>query len=137
VAQEVRPVWQGFVGVQDAFAVQATHCPPLQTWSTPHVCPLASAVPVSTQAWVPVAHEVTPEWHGFAGVQATFAVQATHCPLLQTRSTPQAVPFASAAPASTHAWTPVVHEVTPEWHGFAGVQAALAAQATHCPPLQT
>jgi hypothetical protein len=137
VAHEVTPVWHGFEGVQARFALQATHCPPLQTWSTPQVVPFASAVPVSTQAWVPVAHEVTPAWHGFEGVQAALAVQATHCPPLHTWSMPQPVPFASAVPVSRQVSVPVAHEVIPAWHGLTGAQARFAAQTTHCPPLQT
>jgi hypothetical protein len=46
--------------------------------------PSATAVPVSRQVCVPVAQEVRPAWHGFAGVQAALAVQATHCPPLHT-----------------------------------------------------
>jgi hypothetical protein len=137
LAQEVAPAWQGFAGAHAALAVHGKHCPPLQTWSTPQAVPFASAVPASMQTWVPLAQEVTPAWHGFAGVHAEFMVQATHCPALQTWSTSQAVPFASAVPVSTQTWDPVAQEVTPERHGFAGVQAALALQATHCPPLQT
>jgi hypothetical protein len=138
VVHEVIPAWHGLAGVQARFAVQATHCPPLQTWSAPQAVPFASAVPVSTQVWLPVAHEVTPAWHGFAGVQAALAVQATHCPPLHTRSAPQVVPFASAVPF-TQTEVPLEQEVAPAWHSVSGcvVQVWFAAQATHDPALQT
>lgn len=62
VAHEVAPSLQtvGFV-VQETPAVQETQLPAaLHTRFVPHEVPAARLVAVSTQAWAPVAHEVTP-----------------------------------------------------------------------------
>ncbi len=42
IAQEITPAWQGLDGVQDWFAVQAEHVPPLQTMLVPHELPLSA-----------------------------------------------------------------------------------------------
>jgi hypothetical protein len=60
-----------------------------------------------------------------------------HVPPPQTRSVPQLVPFPTGAKVSTHSETPLVHDVAPTWHAFAGMQVAPETQAVHAPPLQT
>jgi len=71
-------------------------------------------------------------------VHATFAVQDTHAPVLQTWLVPQVVPFAFAAP-STQAEVPVAQLVAPSWQSVSGfvVQATPAVQEAHAPALQT
>jgi hypothetical protein len=50
---------------------------------------------------------------------------------------PHVVPSA-ACPLAVQTGAPVVHEITPVWHGFPeGVQAVPVAHATQLPPLQT
>ena len=133
VAQDVEPTWQGLVGVQLALAVHGEQVPALQTSLLAHVVPLATFVSVSTQTEVPVAQEVEPTWQGLVGVQLALAVHCVHVPLLQTSLLPHVVPFAAFAPVSTHVEAPVLHDVSPVWHGLAGVQAVPAVQATHDP----
>jgi hypothetical protein len=95
---------------------------------------------VSSQTEAPVAQLERPRWHGFAGVQARPAVQATQAPALQTWSAPQVAPSASGvagAVLSTQVEVPVAQLVTPRTQWFAGVQASPAVQATQAPALQT
>ena len=40
-------------------------------------------------------------------------------------------------PLSTHSEWPVLQEVDPVWHSFAGVQVLLSVQETHVPERQT
>ena len=125
VAQLVSPWWQGFAGVQARPAVQATQAPPLQTWSAPQVAPSASGVAgtvLSTQVEVPVAQLVAPRTQGFAGVQASPAVQATQAPALQTWSAPQVAP-SRTFPLSVHTAVPEPQTTVPVLQGFAGTQA--------------
>ena len=125
VAQLVGPWWQGFAGVQARPAAQATQAPALQTWSVPQVVPSASGVAgavLSTQVEVPVAQLVTPATQGFAGVQASPAVQATQAPALQTWSVPQVAP-SRTFPLSVHTAAPVPQVTVPVLQGFAGTHA--------------
>jgi hypothetical protein len=50
---------------------------------------------------------------------------------------PQELPSLRLVPESGQVWTPVLHEVVPEWHGFNGVHVLPAVQATQVPPLHT
>lgn len=87
-------------------------------------------------------HEVTPLAHAALALvpQARPAVQTTQLPpLLQTWLVPQLVPAALGL-ASTQAWAPVLHEVTPLRHDGLGLvpQAVPAVHDTQAPePLQT
>ena len=118
------------------FPTQAT----VSWWQSPpieHVVPmLATFVAVSTQAWAPVAQEVTPwtHWLGFVE-QARPAVQAAHVPdPLQTRFVPQLVPAAMGVVESAQVCAPVAHEVVPCTHWFGLVeQARPAVQPVHTP----
>jgi len=137
VAHEVVPAWQGFgglPGVQLALAVQDTHVPALQTSLLPHVAPFAAFAPVSTHVEAPVLHDVSPVWHGLAGVQAVPAVQATHDPdALHTWLVAHDVPVVTLTPVSTHTDVPVLHDVSPAWHALAGVHAVPDVHAKHDP----
>ncbi len=83
-SQVYAATWHGSVGaVQLRPGVQA-HTPVVQVSPAPQLVPFATLVPESTQTEVPVLHEVVPVWQGFAGVQATPAVQATQAPFEQT-----------------------------------------------------
>ena len=142
VAHDVMPVrhGSGFVA-QVRFAVQATHVPPLQTWSAPQVVPFGIWVVVSMQVCEPVAQEVVPARHGFGFVeQASPAVQEAHTPPLHTRFAPQDRPFGSGTAAlSTHVSAPVEQAVSPvrQKVGFV-VQTRPPVQAMQAPaPLQT
>lgn len=138
VLQLVVPVWHGLlVGLHEAPAVQATHDPLLQTSLVPHVMPLPAG-PDETHTDVPVAHDVLPARQTLPpGLQATFAVHATHAPPMQTSLVPHAVPSATLV-ALVHVDVPVEHEVVPVWHTLPlGLQAALAVHAPHWPLLQT
>jgi hypothetical protein len=121
VAQLVLPVWQGSAGVQAASATQPTHVPALQTWSVPQEVPSESGVPESTQVEVPVAQLVAPVWQGFAGVQATPAVQAAQVPPLQTAFVPQLVPLATL-PVSAQTGVPEAQSTTATRQGLAVAQ---------------
>jgi len=131
--------------VQATPAVQALHVPALQTRFVPQLVPSVTFVAASRQTEVPVEHEVVPLWQGFAGVQASPAVQALHVPALQTRFVPQVVPLATAIVESTQAPMGAIaieHDVVPVWHGFVGthatevqlVQTPLAWQVAVGPP---
>jgi hypothetical protein len=137
VAHEVVPTSHGFAGVHAAPETHALQTPASQTAPAPHVVPFATGVPVSTQAWTPVAHEVTPTSQAFAGVHAAPETHAVQAPALHTRSVPQVVPFATGVPVSAHVCTPVAHEVTPTSQAFAGVHAAPATHAVQAPALHT
>jgi hypothetical protein len=135
VAHDVAPIRHMFVGVQVVPAVQLLHVPPLQTLLLPHEVPSAT-LPVSAQAEVPVAHDVAPVRHMFAGMQVAPAVQLPHAPPLQTLLLPHEVPFATL-PVSAQTEAPVTHEIAPVRQAFAGVQAVPAVQSPHAPLLQT
>jgi hypothetical protein len=139
-AQEVTPVRHGSgLGPQAASATQATHAPPLQTWSVPHDVPFAICVPVSMQVCVPVAQENVPATHGFGLVaHVPPDTHAEQRPPLQTASVPHEVPFGSAVAESTQTDVPVVQDVTPVKQGSGlSVQATPAMHALQRPPLQT
>jgi hypothetical protein len=116
-------------------AVHAEHAPSSQTAFVPQVVPFV-ATPVSKQADVPVAHDVTPVWQAL-GVHALPATHPTHVPPLHTSFVPHDVPFASAVPSSVHTGTPEVQEVDPVWQAFVGVQVAPVVHALHAPLSQT
>jgi hypothetical protein len=103
VEQEVVPTSHGFAGVHDWPAVHETHWPVgSQTTFVPHEVPGAASVFVSTHVCAPVEHEVRPTWHGSAGVQSWFAVQATHAPVgSHTWFVPHDVPAGASAFVST------------------------------------
>ena len=81
----------------------------------PQVVPSKTFVVASTQTEVPVAHEVTPLWHGLAtNGQEAPVKHVLHVPALQTRvGPPHSVPFATGVPWSTQTEVPVAHEVAP------------------------
>jgi hypothetical protein len=141
VAQEVMPSRHAALGfvMQAALAVQGLHVPPLQTWFVPQLVPFGFAAP-SMQTCVPVSQEVMPSLQAGSGfvVQAALAVQVEQMPPLHTWFVPQSIPFDLGVP-STHSEVPVAQDVTPLRHAGFGllVQAALAVQALHVPPLQT
>ena len=135
VAHDVAPVRHAVAGVQVMPAVQLPQVPPLHTLLFPHEVPSAT-FPVSAQTEVPVAHDVAPVRHAFAGVQVVPAVQDPQTPPLQTLFVPQEVPSA-AFPVSAQTDIPVPHEVAPVRQAFAGVQAAPAVQAPQAPLLHT
>jgi hypothetical protein len=126
-----------FDGLQGVFAVQFTHDPLLQTWLFPQVMPSA-ALRGLVHTDVPVTHEVVPVWQTFAlGVQPTFAVQATHCPLLQTWLVPHDVPSATFV-ALLQLAVPEEQSVVPFWQTFPlGLHVVPDWQAPHIPLLQT
>jgi hypothetical protein len=62
----------------------APHTPVVQTRPSPHVVP-SSAGTSTPQTSAPLAHSVTPSWHGSpGGEQETPAVQEMHAPPLHT-----------------------------------------------------
>jgi hypothetical protein len=123
-------------GVHDLPAAQSTQAPELQTLSVPHVVPFMIAAPPSTQAGVPLAHEIVPEWQGFAGTHDVPAEHATHAPPLQTLPVAHDRPSA-ALPVSRHSGLPVLQVVVPTRQGFATAQAAPTLHAAQVPPPQT
>lgn len=110
--------------------------------SPSHTLPTPQAVPagrfaLSTQTAVPVVHEVTPTLQTLTDAHASPGVQATHWPVLHTRSVPHEAPLGLFAPV-TQIGAPAAHEMTPTWHRLAGVHAAPAVHAPQVPlPLQT
>jgi len=135
VAHDVAPVRQAFAGVQLTPAMQLPHAPALQTLLFPHEVPFAT-FPVSAQTDVPVAHDVAPVRHAFAGVQMTPAMQLLQVPALHTLLFPHEVPFATF-PVSAQTDVPVAHDVAPVRQAFAGVQMTPAEQAVQAPLPQT
>jgi hypothetical protein len=115
----------------------AVHDPLSQTSPVPHDVPLATGVLVSVHTATPVEQSVVPVSQGFEGVQAAFAVQEVHVPLLQTSFVPQVVPLAAFVPVSVHTAVPVEQSVVPAWHGLAGAQVAPCVHALHAPLLHT
>jgi hypothetical protein len=84
VAHDVAPTWHGFAaGVQATAAVQATHAPPLQTWSVPHVVP-SGAGPVSVHTAGPVSQVIAASWQGVAEGQEIPGVQLRNSQLAVT-----------------------------------------------------
>jgi hypothetical protein len=138
VAHDVTPFLQGLGFVVHASpAAHATQVPePLQTMSVPQPVP-GALLPPSMQVCVPVVQAVTPFLHavGFA-VHALPAVHATHVPALHTIPVPQPVPFPLSV-VSPHTGRPVVQEIEPFLHGFAGWQVMLIVHAPHVPSLHT
>jgi hypothetical protein len=142
VAQETIPTLHGDgLPLHALPPAHATQVPvPLQTMLLPQAVPAALAAP-STQVCAPVAQDVTPFVHAAPGFVAHGwpGAHSPHCPFaLQTWLAPQAVPAALGAP-STHACTPVAHDVTPFAHGFGlPVQDSPAVHVPHVPlPSQT
>ena len=109
---------------------------PSHTWLEPHDTPAMTLVVPSTHVAAPVAHEVTPFLHVFGlPLHPPPAVQETHEPeALQTMLVPQLVP-AGLFVSSMHAWTPVVHDVTPFLQAAPGfvVHAWPPAHSVHWP----
>ena len=60
----------------------------------------AGLLPLATQSWLPVAHEVVPSLHGSDAVQVVPAVHGMQLPALHTRFVPQLVPLGTAIPLS-------------------------------------
>jgi hypothetical protein len=110
--------------------------PPVHDWSAPHDVP-AGLLPLVTQSWLPVAHEVVPSLHGSDAVHAVPAMQGMQLPVLQTRFVPQLVPLGTAMPLSWQVAVPVVQVSDPVWQGLLGVQAPPAMHGRHAPLLQT
>jgi hypothetical protein len=124
-------------GTQSRPAAQSTQVPLLQTLSVPQVRPLSTFIAVSVHVGVPPPQVNVPLWHGFVGVQAVPAAQATHEPLPQTMPAPQVVPF-GLLPESMQTAVPVLQEVMPLRHGWPDTaHACPAAQSTHMPDRQT
>lgn len=150
VEHDVRPLWQGLLGVHCVPAVQLTHAPPEQTWSVPHVVPSTAFEPVSVHVETPVEHDVTPAWHGFVeSVQGCPDAHEMHVlpevpasappsasELRQTMFVPQLVPL-GCGPVSLHTDEPVSHDVVPVSQTLAGVHETPEVHATHEPVLQT
>jgi hypothetical protein len=113
-AQDVKPAWQGFAGVQARPAVHATHAPALHTWLVPQVVPFGT-FPASTQMGAPVLQVIAPVRQGRPETaQVASAVHSPQVPLaLQTRLLPHVVPAATFTPVSVHSGAPVVHESVP------------------------
>jgi hypothetical protein len=97
----------------------------------------SNSFPLSVQTGVPVPHAVTPVLQGSAGSHVAPASQALQVPPPQTALVPQLAPSVTLAPVSTQTEAPLVHEVVPTWHAFAGSHPAFATQALQTPPLQT
>src|SRR5512146_313559 len=117
-----------------------TQAPRLQERPAPQLVPSGTLAPVSVQAG-PLAQDVVPTWHAFAGVQTWPGVHATQAPPLQTSGrdafTSHVVPSASAAP-STQVEVPVAQSVVPAWHGVGlPAQARPAVHAAQAPALHT
>ena len=70
------------------------------------------------------------------GVHAPPAVHATQLPVLQTMFAPHEVP-SGLLPLAPQTIVPVLHDVVPILHMFAGWQPTFAVQAVHVPALQT
>ena len=86
---------------------------------------------------VPVVHDVMPNLQLLVDAHESPGVQATHWPVLHTRSVPQDAPLGLFA-AVTQIGEPAAHEMMPTWHGLAGVHAVPAVHAPQVPlPLQT
>ena len=135
VEQEVIPILQGFVGWQLTPEVHEPHVPLSHTLLVPQDVPSAT-FPVSAQTDVPVEQEVIPVLHGFAGWQPRPAVHEPQVPLPHTLLVPQDVPFAMF-PVSTQTEVPVIQDVVPDRHGFAGWQLTAAVHAAQVPLPQT
>ena len=93
-------------------------------------------LPDSPHTGRPVAHEIDPFLHGFAGWQLMLIVQAPHVPPLHTMFVPHDVPF-GWSPVSLHTIVPVAHEFAPVLHRFVGWQLVPDVQAEHVPLLHT
>jgi hypothetical protein len=50
---------------------------------------------------------------------------------------PQEVPLSALLPVSEQVWLPVLQELVPLWHGFAGTQATPDVHDTQLPALHT
>jgi hypothetical protein len=107
----------------------------LHTLFAPHEVPFAT-FPVSAQTELPVAHEVAPVRHAFAGWQVTPAVHETQLPVWHTLFVPQEVPFATF-PVSAQTEVPFEQDVIPVRQAVAGVQVTPAVQDAQLPLLQT
>jgi hypothetical protein len=92
VAHDVAPTWHGFAaGAQATAAVQATHAPPLQTWSVPHVVPFGAG-PVSVHTAGPVSQVIAASWQGIADGHETPGVQLRKSQVAVTAPrTPQSI----------------------------------------------
>ena len=100
------------MGTQLAPSAHTPHCPARHTIPAPHEVPFGWS-PDSVQTEVPVAHDVAPVRHTFAGEQAPPAAQAVQEPLLQTLSVPQTVPFTCSCCVSVQEATPSEQAVCP------------------------
>jgi hypothetical protein len=109
-----------------------------QTSFVPQLVPLEAAEPVSTQTDAPDEQKVVPSSHALppAG-HAVPAVHGLHWPSSQTSFVPQSVPSVAFEPVSRQTETPVVHDVRPVWHAFAGVHARFETQEVQEPLSQT
>jgi hypothetical protein len=118
------PLWQVSIWVQPSPSSQPM--------------PFAWALPVSMHCEVPVAHDVSPTWHGLpGGVQTRLAVHGTHAPSAQTWLTPQDLPFGAGFCWSVQTIRPLTQETRPALHGLpVGTQPAPLAHAAHWPMLQ-
>jgi hypothetical protein len=102
--------------------------------------------PEIPQTGRPVAHAVAYVLHGSGAAgagawpatpsQAAATTQGPQVPAWHTWFAPQPAPSASATAVSWQTGRPVTHDVAPAWHGFAGVQSALGAQAPQTPAWQ-
>lgn len=126
-AHDVKPAWQGLVGVHASPAAQPTQTPLLQTRLVPQPVPFAT-FPDATQTGAPVVHVFVPVRQGRVEiVQLAPTVQVPQVPVpLQTRLSPHAVPGARFVPVSVHVGEPVEHASVPMWQVLAGAQVAPA-----------
>ena len=100
------------MGTQLAPSAQAAHCPERHTIPAPHAVPFGW-LPDSVQTEVPVAHEIAPVRHAFAGEQTAPAAQVAQEPPLHTMFVPQTVPFARNCCVSLQVATPSEQVVCP------------------------
>jgi hypothetical protein len=110
--------------------------PALHTSPGPHICPWFAFTVPSAHVGTPEPQRVTPALHTFGFTeQPAPSVQSMHAPLgLHTLLVPHGAPGDLSAGESTHACTPVAHDVTPSLHGVGFVvHAWFAAHDTQAP----
>jgi hypothetical protein len=112
---------------------QVTQLPLLHSRPPPQSRPLG-AFPVSTHREFPLMQSVRPSLQA-DGSQVMFASQATHWPLLHTRSLPHPRPFGTF-PLSRHSLVPEAQDVVPVRQGSPLEQATFAVHGTQLPLLQ-
>ncbi len=126
--QSSLPTWQAFVGTHVAAATQAAQVPFEHTMLVPQPWP-SGAGPDCMQTATPVAHVVTPVWHGSpVGAQGVPSAQVAHVPAWHTMPVPQGVPSDCETPVSPQLAPDAPQIVFPTWQRFAAVQAPSGTQ---------